>query len=77
MRRRVVLLDHDGVLDQRRERLDAAFHERLLVLGVLVLGVLRDVAVLLGLVDARGNLGPLHVDQLVELLADLLEAILG
>ena len=34
------------------ERLDAALDEGLLVLGVLVLGVLGDVAVLLGVVDA-------------------------
>ena len=40
------------------ERLDAALDERLLVLGVLVLGVLGDVAVLLGLVDALRDLGP-------------------
>jgi len=37
---RVVLVDDRRVLDQRLERLDPALDERLLVLGVLVLGVL-------------------------------------
>ena len=56
---RVVLVDDRGVLDQRLERLDPALDERLLVLGVLVLGVLGEVAVFLGVVDPRGDLGPL------------------
>jgi hypothetical protein len=38
----VVLVDDRGVLDQRLERLDPALDERLLVLGVLVLGVLGE-----------------------------------
>ena len=50
---RVVLVDEGGVLDQRLERLDPALDERLLVLGVLVLGVLGQVAVFLGVVDPR------------------------
>jgi hypothetical protein len=41
---RGVLVDDRGVLDQRLEGLDAALDERLLVLGVLVLGVLREVS---------------------------------
>ena len=53
----VVLVDDRGVLDQRLERLDPALDEGLLVLGVLVLGVLGEVAVLLGVVDALGDLG--------------------
>ena len=56
---RVVLVDDRGVLDQRLERLDPALDERLLVLGVLVLGVLGQVAVFLGVVDPVGDLGPL------------------
>src|SRR4029078_9170422 len=43
----VVVLDARGLLDQRLERLDPALDERLLVLGVLVLGVLAEVAMLL------------------------------
>ena len=37
---------------------DPALDEGLLVLGVLVLGVLGQVAVLLGVVDPLGDLGP-------------------
>ena len=73
---RVVLVDDRGVLDQRLEGLDPALDERLLVLGVLVLGVLREVAVLLGVVDPRGDLGPLHGEHHLELVAELVEAVL-
>src|SRR5258706_9523736 len=73
--RGVVLVDDRGVLDQRLERLDPALDERLLVLGVLVLGVLREVAVLLGVVDPLGDLGSLDGRHLVELGAELVEAI--
>src|SRR5262245_51143000 len=75
--RGVVLVDDRGVLDQRLECLDPALDERLLVLGVLVLGVLAEVAVLLGVVDALSDLGPLDADHLIELGAKLLEAVLG
>jgi hypothetical protein len=74
---RMVLVDDRGVLDQRLEGLDAALHERLLVLGVLVFGVLGQVAVFLGVVDPIGDLGPLDRDHLVELRAELLETVLG
>src|SRR5688572_5013674 len=73
---RMVLVDDRGVLDQRLERLDPALDERLLVLGVLVLGVLGQVAVLLGIVDPIGDLGSLDRDHVLELRAELLEAIL-
>src|SRR2546423_3290645 len=73
---RVVLVDDRGVLDQRLERLDPALDEGLLVLGVLVLGVLREVPVLLGVVDALGDLRPLDRGHLLELRAELLEAVL-
>src|SRR5262245_47018840 len=71
--RGVVLVDDHGVLDQRGQGLDPALDERLLVLGVLVLGVLRDVAVLLGFLDPGRHLGTPDIDHLVELLADLFE----
>src|SRR5512146_2164794 len=74
---RDVLVDDRGVLDQGLEGLDPPFDERLLVLGVLVLGVLRQVAVLLGVVDPVGDLGTLDRDHLVELDAKLLEAVPG
>ena len=62
-------------LIERGHALDAALDERLLVLGVLVLGVLGDVAVLLGLLDPGGDLRAAHVDELVELGAQLLETL--
>src|SRR6476661_7966425 len=74
---RMVLVDDRGVLDQRLERLDPSLDERLLVLGVLVLGVLGQVAVLLGVVDPVGDLGSLDRNHLVEFGAQLLEAVLG
>src|SRR5690606_40626944 len=57
------------------DALDAALDESLLVLGVLVLGVLGDVAVLLRLLDAGCDLRTAHVDELLELRAELLEAL--
>ena len=53
------------------------FDEGLLVLGVLVLGVLGQIAVFLGVVDPVGDLGSLHRDHLVELRAELLETLPG
>src|ERR1035437_565612 len=63
-----VLDDHRG-LEHALERLDPALDERLLVLRLFVLRVLGKVAVLLRVVDAGGNLGATHVDEVVELLA--------
>jgi hypothetical protein len=70
----VVLLDEDGVLDERLEGEDAPLDEGLLVLGVLVLGVLRQLAVLLRVVDPSGDLGTSLVDELVQLGAQLRQA---
>src|SRR6478672_3872633 len=74
---RVVLVEDRRVLDERLERLDPTFDERLLVLGVLVLRVLGQVAVLLRIVDAVGDLGTLDRHHLLELGAKLLEAVSG
>ena len=63
----VRLLDDRGVAQLELERGDAALQERLLLLGVLVLGVLAQVAVELGLVDARGDARAVDGDELVEL----------
>ena len=68
--------DERRVLDERLERLDPALDERLLVLGVLVLRVLGEVAVLLGVVDPRRDLGPADIGHLGELRAELVEAFL-
>src|SRR5713101_1074855 len=46
---------------------EPAFDEALLVLGVVVLGVLIDVAEFLRLADALGNLGPTLVAKHLEL----------
>ena len=59
-----------AVLEHALERLDAALHEGLLVLGVLVLGVLGEVAMLLRVVDAGGNLRATDVHEEVQLLAE-------
>jgi hypothetical protein len=69
----MLLVDDHRVLDQRRQRLDSPFDERLLVLGVLVFGVLGDVAVFLGVVDSTRDFGSTDVDELVELFPDLLQ----
>src|SRR6202142_2943272 len=73
----VMLVDDRGVLDQRLEGLDPALDEGLLVLGVLVLGVLGQVAMFLGVVDPSGDFGAADLDHLVELRAELLETALG
>src|SRR5690349_13493625 len=73
----MVLFNHDGVLYERGQGLDPALDEGLFVLRVLVFGVLSDVAVFLGFMDAGSNFRTLHVDKLFELVADLLEALLG
>jgi hypothetical protein len=65
--RAVVAVDDRRVLDQGLEALDLALDEGLLVLGVLVLGVLGQVAVLLGIVDPLCDLLAPDVDKLFEL----------
>ena len=56
---------------------DPLLEQRLLVLGVVVLGVLHDVAELARLLDPLGNLAPLRGGQVLELLAELLQTLLG
>ncbi len=71
----VGLLDHLRVAELQLERGDAALQEGLLLLGVLVLGVLGQVAVELRLVDARGDARTVDGDELVELGLELREAL--
>ena len=73
----VRLLDDRRVAQLQLERGDAALQERLLLLGVLVLGVLGEVAVELRLVDARSDARPVDGDELVKLGLELLEALGG
>ena len=68
-----------GVDDLRRAQAllelgDLLLEHHLLVLGVVVLGVLRDVAELARLLDALGDLAALGGLQVVELALELLEA---
>ena len=56
---------------------DPLLEHRLLVLGVVVLGVLRDVAELARLLDPLGHLAALLGLQLLELRLELLEAFGG
>ena len=71
----VVAVDDRGVLDETLEPLDLAFDECLLVLGVLVLGILGEIAVLLGIVNPLGDLGTPDVDQFFQLGPQLGEAL--
>ena len=71
-----------GVDDLRRaqallELRDALLEHHLLVLGVVVLGVLRDVAELARLLDALGDLAPAGGLQMLELVLELLEPFRG
>src|SRR5690242_14022485 len=54
---------------------DLLLEHHLLVLGVVVLGVLRDVAELAGLLDALGHLATLRGLQVVELALERLETL--
>ena len=56
---------------------DPLLEHRLLVLGVVVFGVLGDVAELAGLLDPLGDLPPLVVLEVLELFLELLEPIWG
>ena len=60
-------VDDDRRAKPRLDRLDPALEERLLLAGGVVLGVLLEVAVLLGGPDPGDDLRPLDQGQLVEL----------
>src|SRR5205823_603413 len=71
------LLDDLRVADHLLKPQDAALDPALGVLGVLVLGVLGDVAEVLGGADAVRDLEPADVAQLIQLGLELLQALLG
>ena len=73
----MLLVDHRGAAQPLLELGDPLLEHRLLVLGVVVLGVLRDVAELARLLDPLGDLAALVGGQVLELLAELLETLLG
>jgi hypothetical protein len=63
----VLLVDHGGAAQLVLELRDALFQHRLLVLGVVVLGVLGDVPELPGLLDPIGDFAPLIGLQVLQL----------
>ena len=73
----VLLVDHGGAAHPLLELGDPLLEQRLLVLGVVVLGVLHDVAELASLLDPLGNLAALDGGHVFELLAELLQTLLG
>src|SRR3954453_2085500 len=70
----VLLADHARVAQPLLERGNAVLEQRLLVLGVVVLGVLRDVAELARRADAVRDLSALVVREILDLLLQLLVA---
>src|SRR5215213_2990593 len=62
----LLLVDDGRATNALLELGDPTLEQRLLVLGVVVLGVLHDVAELPRLLDARGNLPALHGGQICE-----------
>src|SRR5712691_1597983 len=72
----VLALDDAGVPHQLLEQKDAAFDETLLVLGVVVLGVLVDIAELLRLANSLSNFGPALVAKHLELRLQAVQTLL-
>ena len=70
-----LLIDELCVLDGLLERHDATLEEGLVVLGLLELGVLREVAELHRRVDPLGDLGALLRAQVLELGLELLQTL--
>ena len=70
-----LLVDDLRVLDHLLERHDPALEEGLVVLGLLELGILREVAEFHRGVDALGHLGALGRAQLCKLRLQLLQPI--
>src|ERR1700737_2495896 len=73
----MLALDDAGIADQLLEEKDPSLDEALLVLGIVVFGVLVDVAEFLGLPDALGDLGPALVAQDLQLRLEPVQPFLG
>ena len=73
----VLGLDHRRHAQLLLQLRDPALEHRLLVLGVVVLGVLGDVAELARLLDALGDLAALRRGEQLELVLELLETFGG
>src|SRR5690606_601030 len=67
-------VDESGIPEHFLKLQNFALKESLFVLGVVVLGVLRDIAELQGLPDALGNLAPAHRLEQFKLLFQLGQA---
>src|SRR5258708_3760069 len=72
----VLALDDARVAHQLLEQKDPAFDETLLVLGVVVLGVLVDIAELLRLANSLSNFGPTLVAKHLELRLQAVQTLL-
>src|SRR5207248_6722915 len=72
----VLSFDDRGVADEFLEQKDAALDEALLILGVVVLGVLIDIAEFFGLPDPFGNLWPALAAQDFQLPLEPVESFL-
>ncbi len=72
----MLALDDAGVAYEFLEQQDPAFDETLLVLGIVVLGVLVDIAKFLGLANPLSNLGPALVAKHLELRLQAVETLL-
>jgi hypothetical protein len=71
------LVDDRRSPDALLELGDPLLEQGLLVLGVVIFGVLHDVAELTRLLDARRHLATLRGGEVVELLAELVQPLLG
>src|SRR3954468_15787473 len=70
---RLAGVEQAGAAQALLELRDARLEHGLLVLGVVVLGVLRDVAELAGFLDALGDLAALRGLEVLQLLLEVLE----
>jgi len=72
-----LLVDDAGAPQALLELGDPLFEQRLLVLGVVVLGVLGDVSELPRLLDPRRDLTPLRGREVLDLVLQLVQPLLG
>jgi hypothetical protein len=72
-----LLVDHGGAAQPLFELGDPALQQRLFVLGVVVLGVLGDVAELARFLDPRRNFTTFRRREVLDFLFELLEPFWG
>src|SRR3990172_13379375 len=71
-----VVVDHSGAAQHLLDLQNPALDERLIVFGVVIFGVFREVAELLGLLDALGDLFPTGALEVLDLLFELVQTLL-